>query len=92
MAQVGSLLEFTVPNSWAMEKTMTQQNDFSEAKAICNEIASAVLEVLGRKRALSVQSLIDIIEEARVGSYIYIVERKLGMERAVYILKKFIQP
>ncbi|EEK7812869.1 hypothetical protein G3151_003977 [Salmonella enterica subsp. enterica serovar Montevideo] len=71
---------------------MTQQNDFSEAKAICNEIASAVLEVLGRKRALSVQSLIDIIEEARVGSYIYIVERKLGMERAVYILKKFIQP
>lgn len=54
MAQVGSLLEFTVPNSWAMEKTMSQQNDFSEAKAICNEIGGAVLEVLGRKRALSV--------------------------------------
>lgn len=92
MAQVGSLLEFTVPNSWAMEKTMTQQNDFSEAKAICNEIGGAVLEVLGRKRALSVQSLIDIIEEARAGNYIYTVERKQGMERAVYILKKFIQP
>lgn len=54
MAQAGSLLEITVPNSWAMEKTMPQQNDFSEAKAICNEIGGAVLEVLGRKRALSV--------------------------------------
>ncbi|EAV3689979.1 hypothetical protein E2W85_23590 [Salmonella enterica] len=90
-AYVGSLLS-PVPYSWAMEKTMPQQNDFSEAKAICNEIGGAVLEVLGRKRALSAQSLIDIIEEARAGNFIYTVERKQGMERAVYILKKFIQP
>lgn len=48
---------------------MPQQNDFSEAKVICNEIGGAVLEVLGRKRALSVQSLIDIIEEARAGNF-----------------------
>lgn len=64
-----------MPNSWAMEKTMPQQNDFSEAKAICNEIGGAVLEVLGRKRALSVQSLIDIIRRSPSREF-YLYRRK----------------
>lgn len=57
-----------VPNGWAMKK-----NDFPEAKTICNEMCGAVLEVPGRKRALSVQPPIDIIEVARAGYFISVV-------------------
>lgn len=52
---------------------MPQQNDFYVAKTICNEIGDTVLEVLVRKRELSVHLLIDIIEVARVGNFIYTV-------------------
>lgn len=50
-----------------------KKNDFPEAKTICNEMCGAVLEVPGRKRALSVQPPIDIIEVARAGYFISVV-------------------
>lgn len=69
---------------------MSQQNDFTEARAICNEIGGAVLEVLAQKRELSVQSLIDVIEKGMRGNFTYTSNREQGMERAVNILKRFI--
>ncbi|EGY9635869.1 hypothetical protein JEF38_004823 [Salmonella enterica subsp. enterica serovar Rough O:c:z] len=69
---------------------MSQQNDFMEARAICNEIGGAVLEVLAQKRELSVQSLIDVIEKGMRGNFTYTSDREQGMERAVNILKRFI--
>ncbi|EEF7938175.1 hypothetical protein ACOIPX_003761 [Salmonella enterica] len=69
---------------------MSQQNDFTEARAICNEIGGAVLEVLAQKRELSVQSLIDVIEKGMRGNFTYISGREQGIERAVNILKRFI--
>lgn len=69
---------------------MSQQNDFTEARAICNEIGGAVLEVLAQKRELSVQSLIDVIEKGIRGNFTYTSDREQGMERAVNILKRFI--
>ncbi|HAF2162740.1 TPA: hypothetical protein G8N56_004323 [Salmonella enterica] len=69
---------------------MSQQNDFTEARAICNEIGGAVLEVLTQKRELSVQSLIDVIEKGMRGNFTYTSDREQGMERAVNILKRFI--
>lgn len=69
---------------------MSQQNDFTEARAICNEIGGAVLEVLAQKRELSVQSLIDVIEKGMSGNFTYTSDREQGMERAVNILKRFI--
>lgn len=64
---------------------MSQQHEFAEAKAICYEIGGSVLEVLGQKQELSVQSLIAVIEEALAGDFIYTDEREKRMERAVYI-------
>lgn len=69
---------------------MSQQNDFTEARAICNEIGGAVLEVLAQKRELSVQSLIDVIEKGMRGNFTYTSDREQGMKRAVNILKRFI--
>lgn len=69
---------------------MSQQNEFTEARAICNEIGGAVLEVLAQKRELSVQSLIDVIEKGMGGNFTYTSDRVQGMERAVNILKRFI--
>ncbi|ELC2816052.1 hypothetical protein RIX35_005275 [Salmonella enterica] len=68
---------------------MSQQNDFTEARAICNEIGGAVLEILAQKRELSVQSLIDVIEKGMRGNFTFTSDREQGMERAVNILKRF---
>lgn len=68
---------------------MSQQEDeFAQGKVICNEIGGAVLEVLGQKREFSVQSLIDIMQEAKKDGYDYGFEREQGMELAMNILKK----
>lgn len=68
---------------------MSQQEDeFAQGKAICNEIGGAVLEVLGQKREFSVQSLIDIMQEAKKDGHDYGLEREQGMELAINILKK----
>ncbi|EOV0239493.1 hypothetical protein ACOIP5_005309 [Salmonella enterica] len=69
---------------------MSQKNEFTEARAICNEIGGAVLEILAQKRELSVQSLIDVIEKGMSGNITYTSDRKQGMKRAVNILKRFI--
>ncbi|EEY3113186.1 hypothetical protein HF234_003213 [Salmonella enterica] len=69
---------------------MSQKNEFTEARVICNEIGGAVLEILAQKRELSVQSLIDVIEMGMSGNITYTSDRKQGMKRAVNILKKFI--
>ncbi|EHC9819183.1 hypothetical protein JYZ60_003565 [Salmonella enterica subsp. enterica serovar Newport] len=69
---------------------MSQQNEFTEATAICNEIGGAVLGILAQKRDLSVQSLIDVIEDGLSGNFTYTSEREQGMEWAVNILKRFI--
>lgn len=69
---------------------MSQKNEFTEARVICNEIGGAVLEILAQKRELSVQSLIDVIEKGMSGNFTYTSDRVQGMERAVNILKRFI--
>lgn len=69
---------------------MSQKNEFTEARAICNEIGGAVLEILAQKRELSVQSLIDVIEKGMSENVIYTSDREQGMKRAVNILKRFI--
>ncbi|EAO8184449.1 TPA: hypothetical protein ACS50C_005026 [Salmonella enterica] len=69
---------------------MSQKNEFTEARAICNEIGGAVLEILAQKRELSVQSLIDVIEKGMSGNFTYTSDRVQGMEWAVNILKRFI--
>ncbi|EOV0239559.1 hypothetical protein ACOIP5_005641 [Salmonella enterica] len=66
---------------------MSQKNEFTEARAICNEIGGAVLEILAQ---LSVQSLIDVIEKGMSGNITYTSDRKQGMKWAVNILKRFI--
>ncbi len=68
---------------------MSEKDEFSEAKAICNEIGGAVLEVLAHKREFAVQSLIDIMQEAQHDGHSYGEEREKGMERAIRILQKF---
>lgn len=65
------------------------QNELDEGKAICNEIGGAVLTILGEKRKFSVQSLIDIMQEAQKDSHDYGREREKGMESAIRILQKF---
>lgn len=69
---------------------MSQKNEFTEARAICNEIGGAVLEIFAQKRELSVQSLIDVIEKGMSGNFTYTSDRVQGMEWAVNILKRFI--
>ncbi|EEX0039588.1 hypothetical protein HHZ40_000120 [Salmonella enterica] len=69
---------------------MSQKNEFTEARVICNEIGGAVLEILAQKRELSVQSLIDVIEKGMSGNFTYTSDRVQGMEWAVNILKRFI--
>ncbi|ECZ0253925.1 hypothetical protein F7769_15785 [Salmonella enterica subsp. diarizonae] len=69
---------------------MSQKNEFTEAKDICNEIGGAVLEILAQKCELSVQSLIDVIEKGMSGNVTYTSDREQGMKRAVNILKRFI--
>ena len=68
---------------------MLHQNEFAEGKAICNEIGGAVLEILGRKQELTVQSLIEVIQEAQQDGQSYGDEREQGMELALRILQKF---
>ncbi|EEW5316478.1 hypothetical protein ACGLDV_004283 [Escherichia coli] len=65
---------------------MSEKNEFAEGKVICNEIGSAVLEVLGHKRELAVQSLIDVLQEAQQDVY----ARVKGMKLAIKILQKFV--
>lgn len=69
---------------------MSKKNEFNEARAICNEIGGAVLEILAQKRELSVQSLIDVIEKGMSENITYTSDRKQGMKWAVNILKRFI--
>lgn len=68
---------------------MSEKNQLSEGEAICNEIGSAVLEVLGNKREFAVQSLIDVLQEAQQDGQSYGEGREKGMERAIRILQKF---
>lgn len=68
---------------------MSEQNEYAEGKAICNEIGGAVLEVLGRKSEFAVQSLIDVLLEAQRDGHHYDAEREHGMEMAIRILQKF---
>ena len=69
---------------------MSEMDEFAEAKAICNEISGAVLEVLANKRGFAVQSLIDIMLEAQHDGHSYEEEREKGMEQAIMILQKFV--
>ena len=68
---------------------MSQSNEFSESKAICNEIGSAVLEALAQNRDFSVRSLINILEQAELEKYHDHAERQSAINQAIKILKKF---
>lgn len=69
---------------------MSQQDEFTEGKAICNEIGAAVLTVLGEKREFTIQTLVKVMQASReigVGD-----ERDRALKLAENILKKFSQP
>ncbi len=68
---------------------MSNDNYLAESKNLCNEIGGAVLEALGQKREFSVQSLIDILQEAENDNLSYGEERKEAMEKAIRLLQKF---
>ena len=44
---------------------MSQQDEFTEGKAICNEIGAAVLTVLGEKREFTIQTLVKVMQASR---------------------------
>lgn len=69
---------------------MSQADDFTEAKALCNEIGGAVLELLGDGRELSVQGLISILQGAQNDDHDYGELRDETMIRAIRLLQKFV--
>jgi len=67
---------------------MSNDNYLAESKNLCNEIGGAVLEVLGQKRDFTVQSLIDVLQEAENDNHSYGEEREKAMEMAIKLLQK----
>ncbi|PLR29093.1 hypothetical protein [Chimaeribacter arupi] len=68
---------------------MEQRDVFIEAKAICTEIGIAVLASLGDQRAFTLETLIDILQEAQEGGARLGAEREHSMVLAVKILASF---
>ncbi|MBS0970804.1 hypothetical protein JK232_18090 [Nissabacter archeti] len=66
-----------------------QQDEFSEAKAICTEIGIAVLASLGEQRAFTLETLIDILQEVQRSGARLEAEREHSMDLAVKILTSF---
>lgn len=67
---------------------MSQQDEFSEGKAICNEIGAAVLTALGEKREFTIQTLVNVMQAARENEVEN--DRSRALKLSEDILKKFI--
>lgn len=70
---------------------MEQRDVFIEAKAICTEIGIAVLASLGEQRAFTLETLIDILQEAQGGGARLGAEREHSMGLAIKTLACFIE-
>lgn len=73
-----------------MEKTCLNKTNLLKQLQSVMRLAVRYFEILAQKRDLSVQLLIDVIEDGLSGNFTYTSEREQGMERAVNILKRFI--
>ncbi|WP_294909374.1 hypothetical protein [Tatumella sp. UBA2305] len=69
---------------------MSKEDDFTAAKAICNEIGGAVLELLGDGQSLSVEGLVTVMQQAQQDGHSYGEQREEAMLRAIRLLQKFI--
>ncbi len=66
---------------------MSQQDQFSEGKAICHEIGAAVLTALGEKREFTIQTLMNVMQASRENGVEN--ERICAIKLAENILKRF---
>jgi len=73
------------------EVSMTTTFQYSDGQNLCNEIGGAVLTVLGSQQPLTVQALIDCMQQAQRDAYDYGECREQGMALAIAILTKFIE-